>query len=358
MNGNHLLEHAALRRNALVRTWVLGGALAIFGLLHILKRGEGFEGPVLPFAAAWVAGAFLNVGLVLLARRDRMPAWLFGAEKTFDLVLVTTLSSLTGGSVSPLTALFFLVVFSAQVDLSKTASYGVQAGAVVGCLVADLYSSGPAFADYPAWFLWSLVFLLVTSLSGQVVAPSRKEADRYEQLQSFRREADELLQKSGGDATFPNFLLERLVELFGFQHGALLRYDDATHELLLKASVHIPPDGRALLFRQTVGPNVQGVGVYAAMERRTTFLKEPSVNPKLPPILRRIFEDAGSDRLASVPMVQGGELIGVALLSSTGGSKRVEDEEVAFLEFACSLIGSYLERWEAKGKAASLVVAP
>jgi len=327
--------------------------LAVFGLLHLLKRGEGFEGPVLPFAAAWVVGALLNLGLVLSAVRGRIPSWFFGAEKTFDLALVTTLSALTGGSVSPLTALFFLVVFSAQVDLPKTDAYGVQAGAVVGCLVADLYSAGPSFADYAAWFLWSLVVVLVTVLSARVVAPSRKEASRYEQLQSFRREADDLLKKSGGEATFPNFLLERLVELFGFQHGALLRYDETAKELHLKASVHIPPDGRALLFRQNVGPNVQGVGVYAAMERRTTFLKEPATNPKLPPILRRIFEDAGSDRLAFVPMIQGGDLIGVALLSSAGGAKRVEDEEVAFLEFTCSLIGSYLQRWEEKGRTAS-----
>ena len=50
----------------------------------------------------------------------------------------------------------------------------------------------------------------------------------------------------------------------------------------------------------------------------------------------------------SVPMVQGGDLIGVALLSSAGGAKKVEDEEVDFLEFTCGLIGGYLTRWETK----------
>ena len=86
MNANNPFERAALRRNAIVRTWVLGGSLVVFGLLHLLKRGEGFEGPVLPFAAAWVVGALLNLGLVLSAVRGHIPSWLFGAEKTFDLL--------------------------------------------------------------------------------------------------------------------------------------------------------------------------------------------------------------------------------------------------------------------------------
>jgi len=347
MPTNQIHERAVLRRNAILRTWLLGGALVVFGLLHLLKRGEGLEGPVLPFAAAWAVGALLNLGLVAWALKARVPHWAFPAEKVFDLLLVTALTALTGGSVSPLTALYFLVAFSAQLDLSRGEARWTQGGAVVACYAAEMLSSGFRFADHGAWVLWSVVFLLVTSLSLRAVSPFRKSSRRYEHLQSLRREADALLRAEGHQAGFPDFLLGRLVELFDFQHGALLRYDASTRELNLKASVRIPPDGRALLFRQSVGANAQGVGVYAAVERRTTFLREPATNPKLPPILRRIFEDAGSDRLASVPMVQGSDLIGVALLSSVEGTKQVEDEEVAFLEFTCSLVGAYLERWEA-----------
>jgi len=359
MNPNHSLQSVTLKRNTLVRTWVLSGVLAVFGLLHLLKSGEGFEGPVLPFVAAWTLGAFLNLGLVYLAVKGRIPSWLLGTEKAVDLVLVAVFAGLTGGTVSPLTVLFFLVVFSAQVDLSEVSARWVQAGAVAGCGAAELISSGPSFADLQAWLLWSVVFVVVTFSSARIVSPYRKQAYRYEQLQSLRREADGLLRDGEHRADFPDFLLERLVELFGFQHGALLRYDEASQELLLKASVRIPPDGRALLFRQNAGPHAQGgVGVYASRERRTTFLRDPASNPNLPPILRRIFEDAESDRVALVPMVQGDALIGVALLSSAGGGKRVEDEEVAFLEFVCSLIGGYLERWELKGKSDPEVPKP
>ena len=348
MDKHNPSEKAALRRNAVVRTWVLGGSLVVFGLLRLLKRGEGFEGPVAPFAAAWALGAAVNFGLAYFSVRRRFPCWIFLAEKTFDILLTAVLSALTGGAASPLTALFFLVAFSSQVDLSRVASHWVQAGSVAACLGAELFSAGPAYADYGAWATWSVVFLVVTFAGAGVIAPSRREAERYERLQAFRRDADALLSGGQETADFPGFLLNRLVELFGFQHGALLRFDESSRELLLKASVNIPPDGRALLFRQTVGPNAPGVGVYAAHEKRTTFLREPASNPKLPPILRRVFEDAGSDRLASVPMVQGGDLIGVALLSSAGGAKKVEDEEVELLEFACGLIGGYLTRWEKK----------
>jgi hypothetical protein len=359
MNIDQHSKDFVIKRDAIVRFWILGGSWVVFGLLHLLKRGEGFEAPVLSFAVAWAVVAFLNAGLLLATLRRQAPGWLFGAEKVLDLVWVAVFSALTGGSVSPFASLFFLAAFSAQVDLSASSARWIQAGAVVGCGAAELYSSGVSFADPQAWLLWSIVFVLVTIFSARVVAPYRKQAERYERLQALRREADELLRVGNDKAEFPDFLLERLTEVFGFQHGALLLYDEDSQELVLKASVHIPPDGRALLFRQNMGPNAQGgVGVYAARERRTTFLRDPASNPNLPPILRRIFDSAGSDRVALVPMTQGDTLIGVALLSSAGGAKRVENEEVSFLEFACSFIGGYLERWETKRKADSKVVKP
>lgn len=339
-------ERASLRRNALLRTWVLAGALLVFGLLRLFKRGHGLEGPLGSFAAIWALGAAGNLALAFGAVRFRVPTGFFAAEKGFDLLLVTALASLTGGVVSPLTALYFLVAFSAQVDLSRGAALATQIASVAACWAAELIASGPAYADFPAAAIWTAAFLLVTYVSSRVVHPFRRGADRYEQLQALRREADALLQADASNARFPDFLLESLVELFGFQHGALLRFDPATGDLVLKAAVNIPPDGRSLLLRQNTAANPHGVGVIAAKEKRTTFLRHPATNTKLPPLLRRIFEDAGSDRLAAVPMVQGGALLGVALLSSSDRSSRVEDSEVAFLEFSCSLIGGYLERWE------------
>jgi len=204
MNPHNPFEKAALRRNAVVRTWVLGGSLAVFGLLHLLKRGEGFEGPVAPFAAAWFLGAAVNFLLAYFSVRRSFPSWIFAAEKTFDLLLTASLSALTGGATSPLTALYFLVAFSAQVDLTRIASRWVQAGSVVACLVAEYYSA-PTDPDYGAWATWSVVFLIVTLGSARLIAPSRREADRYERLQSIRREADALLRAGRIPRNFPIF---------------------------------------------------------------------------------------------------------------------------------------------------------
>ncbi len=342
----NLFERAALRRNALIRAWVLGGALLVFGLLHWLNRGAGFEGPVMPFAAAWVIGAALTFGFAYLATRKSVPTWVFPTEKAFDLVLVTVLSALSAGCDSPLTALYLLVVFSSQIDLSRAGGRWVQGGALLGCLAAETFSSGFSNADYKEWVLWAVLFLMVTLSSERVVAPFKRDADRYVKLQDLRLEAEQRLAEAGDLKGFPVFLIGRLVELFGFQHGALLKYDDPTRELVLQAAINIPVEGQALLLRQTVGPDAQGVGVFAALERRTTFLREPASNPRLPPILRKLFEEAGSDRLAAVPMLHGGALVGVALLSSVGGVTRVEEPEIAFLEFTAGLVGSYFHRWE------------
>jgi hypothetical protein len=346
MTDLNLFQRAALRRNAVVRTWVLGGALVLFLLLHWLKRGAGFEGPVAPFAAAWAVGAAVNFLLAACASRRRAPGWLFIAEKVFDLLLTSALCALSGGSASSLTSLFFLAAFSAQVDLDRKTARWVQAGALASCLAAEILSNGVENADFGEWALWSVAFLLVTFCSSLVVAPFKRDAYRYERIQEIRREAETYLTSGKDIRTFPRLLLERLVGLYGFQHGALLAYEAPTRELILKAAVNLPTEGQAILYRQNVAPDSQGVGSLAAYERRTTFLRQPASNPKLAPLLRAIFEEAGSDRLTSVPMLHSGELVGVVLLSSAGGTVRVEDEEVAFLEFACGMVGGYLRKWE------------
>jgi hypothetical protein len=42
MDPSHSLKSVILQRNTLVRTWALGGVFAVFGLLHLIKRREGF----------------------------------------------------------------------------------------------------------------------------------------------------------------------------------------------------------------------------------------------------------------------------------------------------------------------------
>jgi hypothetical protein len=164
----------------------VAGILAFYG--HHLVNVYAFEDPsvtpdyhasVTALAIAWAASAML---LHFALSRRWVPPPLKAAAVTWDLLLATALSMLSGGPKSPLVALFFLIVASAALRLSLPLVWGATLGAMAG-YVAVL---GHAKFYQPEWqvprtaqVIFVLALAVAGLLAGQMVRQARRLVRGY-----------------------------------------------------------------------------------------------------------------------------------------------------------------------------------